>query len=321
MGKNFRISIAPMIDYTDRHYRYMMRLITKRSFLYTEMIAANAVLLGDRDYLLGYSEEEHPISLQLGGNDPLKLAEASKVVEDWGYDEVNLNVGCPSERVQEGLFGACLMAKPELVAESLLEMKRAVDIPVTVKHRIGIDNLESYEDLYHFVKVVLGSGCDRFIVHARIAILGGLSPKDNRKIPPLRYEDVYRLKRDFPNIEIEINGGIKSLGEMEEQLGLTDGVMMGRLAYEDPFIFSGIDSLFYGDEESDITRSDVVMGMLPYIEEWTAKGHPLVRISRHMLNLWKGQPRAKSWRRYLSENPRIREGAVNFMKEGLEMML
>ncbi len=316
---NKRVSIAPMLDYTDRHYRYMMRQMTKRTVLYTEMVVGQAILRGDREYLLDYSELEHPLVLQVGGNDVKTLSETAKIAEDWGYDEINLNVGCPSERVQDGQFGACLMAKPELVAELVAGMKNVVDIPVTVKHRIGIDDLESYEELHRFVAIVKEAGCQHFIVHARIAILGGLSPKENRKIPPLRYEDVYRLKRDFPELFIEINGGIKTLEAMKEQWQQVDAVMLGRIAYDEPYLFASVDREFYGDDVK-ISRADVVRNMFPYIEKWTQKGTPLGRISRHFLNLWKGQRGAKIWRRLLSENFKLQEGAIAFLEEALELM-
>jgi len=322
--KNERIwpvSVAPMMDWTDRHFRYFMRQITKKTLLYTEMITAEAILRGDRSFLLDYSPEEHPIVFQIGGNCPDKLFEAAKIVEDWGYDEINLNVGCPSGKVSQANFGACLMAEPDTVARAIESMQKAVEIPVTVKHRIGIDGLERYEDLHRFVSIVKESGCRRFIVHARIAILGGLSPKENRTIPPIRYNDVYQLKEDFPELIIEINGQVKTISQIQEHLEKVDSVMIGRAAYEDPFLFSTVDHQFFGEPSSQITREEVIEKMIPYINDWFERGKSCHYIVRHMLGLWKGQPGARKWRRLLSEHskqklsPKHLENALSEMRD------
>ena len=260
-------SVAPMMQRTDRHFRVLMRQVTRHSLLYTEMVTANAILHGRKDILLDFDEVEHPIALQLGGDDPAKLAEAAKIGVDWGYDEINLNVGCPSNRVRNGCFGASLMRRPERVAEIVTAMRAAVDVPVTVKHRIGVDEIDRYEDMANFVSVVEPSGADRFTVHARKAWLNGLSPKDNRTIPPLRYEDIYRLKRDFPHLDVEINGGIVTLDQVEAQLEHVDAVMVGRAAYEDPMQFVNVDRRLFGDTSSRPSRIELVENMLPYIEQ------------------------------------------------------
>ncbi|MBI4126084.1 MAG: tRNA dihydrouridine(20/20a) synthase DusA [Deltaproteobacteria bacterium] len=296
-----RVSIAPMMDVTDRHFRYFMRLITRRTLLYTPMIHAIAVIRGNRDDLLGYDPCEQPLAIQLGGGDPTTLAQAAHIAEDSGYGEVNLNVGCPSDRVQDGHFGACLMAEPERVAAAVAAMKSAVRIPVTVKHRVGIDDLDSYEHLSHFVATVAAAGCDRFIVHARKAWLKGLSPKENRTIPPLRYDEVYRLKRDFPHLTIVINGGVKSIEEVKHHLQHVDGVMIGRLAEENPYALATVDSEIFGDTPIARTRSDIVADMQPYIDAWYELGLAPRTITRHLLGLYTGQPGARNWRKTLSE--------------------
>jgi tRNA-dihydrouridine synthase A len=302
------LSVAPMMDRTDRHFRYFMRQITRRTLLYTEMITTSAIVHGDRKKLLGFSLEEKPLSLQLGGDNPNELAECAKIAEDWGYNEVNLNVGCPSSRVQDGHFGACLMGQPELVAKAVAAMQNAVTIPVTVKHRIGIDDRDRYEDMANFVKIVSDAGCKRFTVHARKAWLQGLSPKENRDIPPLRYEDVYRLKQEFSHLFVEINGGITTLEKVREHLKFIDAVMIGRAAYDNPYLFATVDRDFYGDRTIVPTRHQVAEAMLPYIEYWRSKGWKLNAISRHMLELFAGKPGTKAWKRYISENAHL-EGA------------
>ncbi len=305
MTTNFpqpKISIAPMMEWTDRHYRFFMRLITKKTLLYTEMITTPAILLGDRDRFLSYSKVELPLAIQLGGDNPDQLAECSVIAENYGYTEVNLNVGCPSDRVQNGNFGACLMAKPELVASCISKMKSRVKIPVTVKHRIGIDTLDKYEDLRNFVKIVSEAGCDKFIVHARIAILKGLSPSENRTIPPLRYEDVFALKKDFPHLNIEINGGIKDPLNSSELFEKTDGIMIGRRAYEDPYIFSGVDRGLFKLNTEIHSRKEILIQMIPYIEEHVKRGGKPNQILRHVLGLFNGVKGARYFRRYLSEN-------------------
>lgn len=296
------LSVAPMMDWTDRHYRYFMRLITKRTLLYTEMVTTGAILHGDRDRLLGFSPEERPLALQLGGDNPRDLAECARIAEAWGYDEVNLNVGCPSDRVQSGNFGACLMAEPETVARGVEAMRQAVTLPVTVKHRIGIDEIDRYDDTARFVRIVSDAGADRFSVHARKAWLKGLSPKENRTVPPLRYDDVYRLKREFPQLQIEINGGIKTLGAVETHLAHVDGVMIGRAAYETPYLFATVDQRFFGADTLPPTRREVALGLVPYIEACAARDIYPKHITRHVLGLFTGQPGARAWRRHLSEN-------------------
>ena len=301
-GRIWPLSIAPMMQWTDRHYRYFMRQITRHTLLYTEMITSGAIIYGKKEKILPFSEIEKPLALQIGGDEPGQLSECAKIIEEWGYDEIDLNVGCPSERVQRGNFGACLMAEPNLVADCVKAMRDACSIPVTVKHRIGIDNLDSYEALADFIGIVSESGCDRFIVHARIAILKGLSPKDNRKIPPIRYQDVYQLKKDFPHLIIELNGEVKTMDQAREHLEHVDGVMVGRAAYENPYIFSVADSLFYGDKTPPKSRRQIIEAMIPYIGDCLKRDIYPAHILRHMLGLFSHQPGNKKWRRYLSEN-------------------
>jgi tRNA-dihydrouridine synthase A len=300
-GSTPPLSVAPMMDRTDRHFRYLMRQITQKTLLYTEMITSWAILHGDREYLLGFSPEERPLSLQLGGDDPAALAQCARIAQEFGYDELNLNVGCPSDRVQSGRFGACLMAQPERVAEAVAAMRAACALPVTVKHRIGIDDRDRYEDLLGFVTRVAAAGCDRFSVHARAAWLKGLSPKENREVPPLRYEEVYRLKRELPQLAIEINGGISSLAQARAQLAQVDAVMIGRAAYDDPFLFAEADREFFGQRPAARSRHEVVRAMLPYVERHLTGGRRLHDISRHMLSLFANRRGGRAWRRILSE--------------------
>lgn len=297
----YRVSVAPMMEYTDRHYRYFLRQITRRSLLYTEMITSGAIIHGDRDYLLGFHPDEHPLALQIGGDDPAACAESVRLASAFGYDEYNLNVGCPSERVQEGSFGACLMADPDRVARIVAAMKSATEKPVTVKHRIGINGRESYEEMKQFVETVAAAGADRLIVHARIAVLGGLSPKENRLIPPLRYGDVHRLKRELPHLVIEINGQIADEEQIREQLQYVDGVMIGRAAYDNPWLFAGVDREFYHDGWAPPSRAAVIEQMIPYIERYRRDTgrHPRA-VLRHMLGLFAFQPGAKRWKQALS---------------------
>ena len=295
------LSVAPMMDRTDRHYRYFLRLISKHTLLYTEMVTVQSIIHGDQERLLGYDDVEHPVSLQLGGDDEKSLAECAKLAEDLGYDEINLNVGCPSSRVRSGNFGACLMAQPDVVARGCEAMMKAVSIPVTVKHRIGIDDLDQYEHMANFVDVVSQVGVKRFTVHARKAWLQGLSPKENRTVPPLRYNDVYRLKEDFPQLDIEINGGIKTMDEVKEHLEKVDAVMIGRAAYDRPWQFVHADRLFFNDNHDLPTREEVAEKMLVYIEEQMKKGVRMMSITRHILQLFSGQPGARHWRRSLGE--------------------
>lgn len=291
-----------MMDWTDRHCRYFHRKISQQAVLYTEMVTTGALLHAEPARFLNFHPEEHPVALQLGGSNAEDLATCTKMAEDWGYNEVNLNVGCPSDRVQNNMIGACLMAHPELVAECLHKMQSKVSIPVTVKHRLGIDEMDSYEELHHFVSIVKQSGCKTFIVHARKAILQGLSPKENRDIPPLKYEWVYQLKRDFPELEILINGGIKTIEESLDHLKHIDGVMVGREAYQNPYMMHEVDHLLYGSEKHVQSRKDIANSIRGYIEEQLEQGCYLNHIVRHTLGLFHGQRGGKQYRRYLSEN-------------------
>ncbi len=296
-----RISVAPMMDRTDRHFRYFMRQITRYTLLYTEMVTSAAILHGDRNYLLGFSPEEKPLSLQVGGDQPQELATCAKIAEDMGYDEVNLNVGCPSGRVQAGNFGACLMMQPQRVADCVDAMRQATHLPITVKHRIGVDNCDRYEDMAHFVKIVAEAGCQKFTVHARKAWLQGLSPKENRNVPPLRYEDIYRLKRNFSHLWVEINGGVTTLEQTQQHLQSVDAVMIGRAAYDTPYLLATSDRDICGKPTSPRPRADIAIAMLPYITHWTNNGLKLNAITRHMLQLFHGQPGSRIWKRYLTE--------------------
>lgn len=299
-----RFCVAPMIDWTDRHFRYLVRLLSRHALLYTEMITAKAVLHGARERLLGYSAEEHPLAIQLGGADPAELAKAAAIAEQAGYIEINLNVGCPSDRVQSGRFGACLMAEPETVAACVAAMQAAVSIPVTVKCRIGIDEQDSFEEFVRFVEIVKRGGCTTFIVHARKAWLTGLSPKENRTIPPLRYDDVFKLKNLFPELEIILNGGIASLevgyGLVNE--GKVDGVMLGREVYHNTFIMAGVDPIFFDACAPIDNRDQLITRFSEYIEVQLNQGIPLKVITRHMLGLFQHQYGGKRWRRHLSEH-------------------
>lgn len=297
----WRFSIAPMMDYTDRHFRYFLRLITRSALLYTEMITAQAIIHGDQPRLLGFDPSEHPIALQLGGSDPASLAKSAMIAKGFGYDEINLNVGCPSDRVQEGRFGACLMKEPKLVAECVAAMKDAVDLPVTVKTRLGVDELDSDEYLEHFVDTVQAAGCKVFIIHARKAWLKGLSPKENRSIPPLNYDRVYRLKKTFPHLKIILNGGLQTIEQIQTGLEQLDGVMIGRQAYRDPYSLHLLDSLS-GIAEKPLTRLEVLTQFQPYIVKSMQQGLRLTSITRHLHGLFHNTPKAKIWRRYLSDN-------------------
>ncbi|EGV50230.1 tRNA dihydrouridine(20/20a) synthase DusA [endosymbiont of Riftia pachyptila] len=298
---NRRLSIAPMMDYTDRLFRYFARLISRHTLLYTEMITTGALLHGDAERFLEFDVSEHPVAIQLGGSNPAELAEAARLAETAGYDEVNLNVGCPSDRVQNGMIGACLMAHPELVADCVRAMKEAVSIPVTVKTRIGIDDNDSYAALQGFVAAQIGAGCDHFIIHARKAWLQGLSPKENREVPPLRYEIVQQLKQDFPEMGFTINGGIQTLTLAEQLLQGLDGVMIGREAYHNPWILAEADRRIYGDNQPQLSRHQVLERFMPFVEQQLQRGIPLNRITRHILGLFHGCPGARAWRRLLSE--------------------
>lgn len=313
-----RFSVAPMLDWTDAHCRYFHRQLSRHALLYTEMVTTGAILHGNRDRHLSFNPEEHPLVLQLGGSQPADLAECAKIAADYGYDEINLNVGCPSDRVQNGRFGACLMAEPQLVADCVTAMRAAVALPITVKSRIGIDDRDSYEELHHFIESVAAAGCDTFIVHARKAWLSGLSPKQNRDIPPLRYDVVFQLKQDFPKLQIVINGGITTLDNVEELLTHVDGVMLGREVYHNPYLLAEVDNRLFGDTHPVKSRHDVVLDMLPYIEQQLATGTRLHCIARHMLGLFHGVDGARAWRRHLSENATRHGASTQVILDALE---
>ena len=299
----WRLSVAPMMDWTDRHCRYFHRLLSAKALLYTEMVTTGALIHGDIDRHLRFGAEEHPLALQLGGSEPADLARCAKLGQQWGYDEINLNCGCPSERVQRGAFGACLMAEPKLVADCVKAMVDVVSIPVTVKHRIGVDKSESYEFVRDFVGTVSQAGCDIFIVHARNAWLKGLSPKENREIPPLRYELVHRLKLDFPDLVIAVNGGITKSEQIAEQLQHVDGVMLGREAYHNPWWLAGWDAAFFGATSAELTRDIVEERMVSYMEREAAEhGTPWYSIARHMLGLRHGLAGSRKWRQVWSDH-------------------
>ncbi len=311
-----KFSVAPMLDWTDRHCRYFHRLMTKHAVLYTEMVTTGALIHGKGDYL-AFNEQEHPLVLQLGGSNPAEMAQCASMAEQRGYDAVNINVGCPSDRVQNGMFGACLMAKPALVADCVKAMLDTVSIPVTVKSRIGIDELDSYPFLTDFIGTIAAAGCQQFIVHARKAWLKGLSPKENREIPELDYPRVHQLKRDFPQLDISINGGIKTLDDVRYQLQLVDGVMVGREAYTNPYLLSQVDHFIYGDEQPVLTQHELVRVMLPYIEQQMQQGARFWHIARHMLGLFQGLPGARLWRRHLSENGHLAAAGPEVLLQAL----
>ena len=313
-----KFSVAPMLDWTDRHCRYFHRILTKQSLLYTEMVTTGAILFGKGDYLT-FNAEEHPVSLQLGGSDPVSLAKCAKLAEQRGYDEINLNVGCPSDRVQNGMFGACLMGNATLVADCIKAMQDAVTIPVTVKHRIGIDQQDSYEFVCHFIETIMPY-CQTFIVHARKAWLSGLSPKENREVPPLDYERVYQLKRDYPELVIAINGGITSLEQIKIHLQHVDGVMVGREAYQNPMLLSEIDQQIFAKDHAITNPISAIEQLFPYIELELAKGTQLNHIMRHTLGIFNGKKGAKQWRRYLSENAHKKGAGLEVVKKALSFI-
>ncbi len=297
-----RFCVAPMMDWTTPHFRYLARILSRRALLYTEMVTTGALIHGDAGRFLRYHPSEHPLALQLGGSDPKELAYCARLAEQHGYDEVNLNVGCPSDRVQNNLIGACLMAHPGRVAECVAAMRESTDLPVTVKHRIGINGRDSWDALCEFMETVAAAGCRTFIVHARIAILEGLSPKENREIPPLKYDWVYRLKARYPHLEIVINGGIRSLAECHEHLHHTDGVMVGREAYQNPWLLASVDPELFDDPAPMASRQDALRAMFPFIEAELARGVPLNHMTRHLLGLFHGVPGGRQFRRHLSEH-------------------
>jgi len=322
-----RLVVAPMMELTDRHYRYLARLLTRHTLLYTEMLTSKAVIHGDREYLLGKHDVDYPVVLQLGGSEPAEMAQAAQIGEQWGYDEINMNVGCPSDRVKAGRFGACLMAEPELVRDVVSAMQENIDIPVSVKCRLGIDRDDSYEALESFTEIVLQSGITHLVVHARKAWLDGLSPKENRTIPPLRYEYVYRLKQAYPQLHITINGGIDSLGAASDHLQHVDGVMMGRSAYYSPALLAEADSQMFSDLEGGLTHtatistlSHVAIQYAHYMQGWMDQGIRLSAMSRHLVSLFQEVPGARLWRRHISEQAGKATDAVSLINEALEFV-
>ncbi len=310
--------VAPMMDWTDRHCRVFHRRLTRHALLYTEMVTAQAIRHGDRRRLLGFDPFEQPVALQLGGSDPILLSDAARMGEDYGYCEINLNVGCPSDRVQEGRFGACLMAEPQLVAGCVAAMRRAVTIPVTVKCRIGIDDQDEAEGLDRFVETVAAADCDVFIIHARKAWLKGLSPKENREIPPLNYARVHQLKADFPHLKIILNGGLATLAQAEHESRGLDGVMLGRAAYHTPWLLADVDRVFFQKAGPLANRLEAVTGMFPYIEEQLRRGEPLSKMTRHLLGLFHGQPGGRHWRQIISEQSHLPGAGIDVLRRGLE---
>lgn len=320
-----RLSIAPMMELTDRHYRYLARLLSKHTLLYTEMLTSAAIIHGDREYLLGKHELEDPVVLQLGGSDPEQMAAAALIGEQWGYQEINMNVGCPSDRVKAGRFGACLMAEPLLVRDTVIAMRDAVSIPVSVKCRLGIDRDDSYEAVQEFVESVAGSGCTHFIIHARKAWLDGLSPKQNRTVPPLRYDYVYRLKREFPDLHITINGGIETLDDTLKHLKQVDGVMIGRAAYYSPAMLTDADARIfshlpqgYSHSASYETLAEAARAYARYMQSWMDKGVRLSAMSRHLIALFQQVPGARLWRRHISEQAASGVDAITLIESALD---
>jgi tRNA-dihydrouridine synthase A len=310
-----------MMEWTDRHCRTFMRLISKHAFLYTEMVTAEAVLYGDRERVLGFDATEHPVGLQLGGSDPRKLSEAARIGSDWGYDEINLNIGCPSDRVQSGRFGACLMAEPVLVAESVRAMGEAASVPVTVKCRIGIDEQDAEQSLDRFIDAVADAGCTTFIVHARKAWLDGLSPKANRDVPPLDHDRVHRLKARRPDLKIVINGGIASLQEAAPHLEQVDGVMLGRAAYADPYLMADVDRALYGADAHLPSRGEVLERFMAYVEGELARGVRLNAMTRHILGLYHGQPRARAFRRHIAETAHLDGAGLEVLEQARDIVM
>jgi len=306
---NRKVCVAPMMDCTDRHERFFLRLISKNVLLYTEMIVSEAISRGDKKKLLSFNLNEKPLALQIGGSSPTLLAEAAKTGEDFGYDEINLNLGCPSKKVEKNKFGACLMKEPNLVADCLNKMQSVCKLPITIKTRIGYDDVEDYENLYKFIEILKKTGIKTFIIHARKAILGKFTPKQNLNIPPLKYDVVYRLKKDFPKEEIIINGGITSTEQIKEHLKMVDGVMMGRSIYQSPYLLADIEREIFNNENI-LSRQEVMENLVPYVKEETKKGTRLNQIMRHTLGLFHGQAGSSFWKRYLSENMCVRDADV-----------
>jgi tRNA-dihydrouridine synthase A len=314
-----RISVAPMMDWTDRHDRYFLRLIAPNVLLYTEMLTTGAIIHGDYHRFLRFDSQEHPVALQLGGSDPQALAHCAKMGEEYGYDEINLNVGCPSDRVQSGRFGACLMLDPQLVADCVAAMRAVVKIPVTIKCRIGVDNEDSYEALTRFIKIISAAGCEVFVMHARKAWLSGLSPKQNREVPPLRYDVVRQIKTDFPGLTIVVNGGIKTLTEVEDHLQFVDGVMIGREAYTNPYLLAAIENKIFPSLENN-SRHAVMDKFILYVQKQLEENVKLSSMTRHILGLYQGEKGARLWRRYLSENAFKAGAGVDVVKEAMKKL-
>ena len=309
-----------MMDWSDHHCRFFWRLITRQALLYTEMVTTGALIHGDRERFLHFNAEEHPVALQLGGSDPADLARCASWAQQWGYDEVNLNCGCPSDRVQSGMFGACLMAHPGLVADGVKAMRDACTIPVTVKHRIGIDHMESYDELLHFVATVADAGCEVFIVHARKAWLQGLSPKENREVPPLNYPWVYQLKTDLPQLTIVLNGGVQTLEQCKQHLEQVDGVMVGREAYQNPWLLAEVDRELFGLDKPALSRDDIVVTLLDYVEQQLTRGVRLNHITRHILGLYQGMPEARKFRRHISQNAYKKDAGLEVLTEAFALV-
>ncbi|MFT6835569.1 MAG: tRNA-dihydrouridine synthase A [Francisellaceae bacterium] len=318
--KDMTIAIAPMIDWTDRHYRYFMRKITKQTTLYTEMITSNAILNGDKDYLLGFDQSENPLILQLGGNNPTDLAECVKIAEERNYSEVNLNVGCPSERVQKGAFGLSMMNDPKLVASCVSAMKKNTKLPISIKCRIGVDDNDSYDALSSFIGQQVDAGVDHVCIHARKGWLKGLSPKENRTIPPLDYDCVYNIKQNFQNLILGINGGITTVSDITNHLSKLDYVLIGREAYHNPYLFSNIDGLFYGQKTRQLSRVEIIESLYPYIEQQLSNGYKLHHVTRHILGLFHGQPNGKLWRGYLSTKSTKENAETEVVKKALDLV-
>ena len=317
---NRRLCIAPMMTHTDRHFRYLLRLMSREVMLYTEMITTGAIIYGKQHHRLEFNKKEHPLALQLGGNDPKELSKCAKIAEQVGYDEINLNVGCPSNKVKNGQFGACLMAYPMQVAECVSEMIANVNIPVTIKTRIGIDDLDSYEHLFNFIKIVSEGGCSTFILHARKAYLSGLSPRQNREIPELEYDKVYKIKTDIPHLEIVINGGITTLQQSLDHLQKVDGVMIGRAVCSNPYMLANADQLIFNHNTDAVCRSDALNQFIEYAEAEASHGTSLHEMIRHIFGLFQGQPGARRWRRYLSENIHKKDLGMEIIKNALTAM-
>lgn len=315
-----RFTIAPMMDWSDRHCRMFWRQLTRHAVLYTEMVTTGAILHAGPERFLSFHSEEHPLALQLGGSNPNELAQCAKIAEQWGFDEINLNCGCPSDRVQNGMFGACLMALPQRVADCIKAMRDACDLPVTVKHRIGIDDMEGYDAMMGFVEPVMNAGCRTFIVHARNAWLQGLSPKENREIPPLHYEYVYRLKQEFPELEVIINGGITDLDQSIRHLKYVDGVMLGRAAYQNPYLLADVDQQIYDQCKTTQTREQVLLDFIPYVEEQLSLGAQLNHITRHVLGLFQGVPGGKRFRRHLSQHAHKKGAGIEVLQQACDII-